>query len=72
MRREGVKEGDLGEEEVKRWCGERLARYKELTGGVRFVDAIPKNASGKILKRVLREEVEREREMEEGEARAKL
>ncbi|KAH6671219.1 4-coumarate-CoA ligase-like protein [Halenospora varia] len=72
VRREGVKEGDLGEEEVKRWCGERLARYKELTGGVRFVDAIPKNASGKILKRVLREEAEREREMEEGKMRAKL
>jgi acyl-coenzyme A synthetase/AMP-(fatty) acid ligase len=33
----------------------RLARYKALEGGVRFVDAIPKNASGKILKRVLRD-----------------
>lgn len=55
------KEGKaLQEEDVKKWCGERLAKFKELTGGVRFVDAIPKNASGKILKRVLREEAEKE------------
>lgn len=60
IRRPG-KEGDkLDEKAVKAWCGERLAKYKELSGGVRFVDAIPKNASGKILKRVLREEAERE------------
>lgn len=47
---------ELDEKRVKAYCAERLARYKELTGGVRFVEAIPKNASGKILKRVLREE----------------
>lgn len=50
----------LDEEKVTEWCKERLAGYKQLTGGVRFVDTIPKNASGKILKRVLREEVEKE------------
>ena len=50
----------LNEEEVKTYMGSRLARYKALTGGVKFVDAIPKNASGKILKRVLREESARE------------
>ncbi|TAQ90522.1 hypothetical protein B7494_g1160 [Chlorociboria aeruginascens] len=49
---------ELNEEKVKKYCGERLAKYKELTGGVQFVDAIPKNASGKILKRVLREMAE--------------
>ncbi len=30
------------------------ARYKRLDGGVEFVDAIPKNGAGKILRRVLR------------------
>jgi acyl-CoA synthetase (AMP-forming)/AMP-acid ligase II len=55
VRRPG-KEGDaLDESEVKKWCGSRLAKYKELTGGVVFVESIPKNASGKILKRNLRE-----------------
>lgn len=56
-----VKESEnLDEHGVKKWCGERLAKFKELTGGVRFVQAIPKNASGKILKRVLREEAKAE------------
>lgn len=43
------------EEEVKDWVLARLARYKTLDAGVRFVDAIPRNASGKILKRILRD-----------------
>ncbi|KAK5678728.1 hypothetical protein LTS10_009172 [Elasticomyces elasticus] len=46
--------------EVKEWVAGRLAKYKWLNGGVRFVDAIPKTASGKILKRLLREEAKRE------------
>jgi len=48
------------EEELKKYCGERLAKYKELTGGVVFLDEIPKNPSGKILKRILREWVVKE------------
>ena len=31
------------------------AKYKRLDGGIEFVDAIPKNGAGKILRRVLRE-----------------
>ncbi|OGM48318.1 putative AMP-binding enzyme [Aspergillus bombycis] len=50
----------LTEEEVQEYLGQRLAKYKALTGGVKFLDAIPKNASGKILKRVLREEAQKE------------
>lgn len=42
-------------EAIKDWVKERLAKYKWLEGGVVFLDAIPKTASGKILKRVLRE-----------------
>ena len=57
----------LDEKTVKAYCAERLARFKELTGGVHFVDAIPKNASGKILKRVLRERAKEE--LEQGKAR---
>ena len=29
--------------------------YKQLAGGVEFVDTIPKNPSGKLLRRFLRE-----------------
>lgn len=32
------------------------ARHKWLKGGVRFIDAIPKSPSGKILRRLLRDE----------------
>lgn len=43
------------EDDVKEWVRRRLAKYKALDGGVVFVDVIPKTASGKILKRMLRE-----------------
>ena len=57
IKRDGV---ELKEGEVMGWVGERLAGYKQLEGGVVFVRSIPKTASGKILKRVLREEARRE------------
>ncbi|KAF2636241.1 4-coumarate-CoA ligase-like protein [Massarina eburnea CBS 473.64] len=53
-------DGRLGEKEVREWMKERLAGYKQLVGGVRFVETIPKNASGKILKKELREIAKRE------------
>ena len=43
-------------EEVHKHMHMRLASYKQLTGGIVFTNLIPKNVSGKILKRVLREQ----------------
>lgn len=57
VRREGT---SMTEQEVKGLIQERLASYKQLTGGVVFLDEIPKSASGKILKRVLRDQAEDE------------
>jgi 4-coumarate--CoA ligase len=50
-----VKKGgvDVSEEDVQKFVEERAAPYKALKGGVIFVDAIPKTASGKILRRVV-------------------
>ncbi len=44
---------DISEDVVMGHLKGHVARYKELRG-VRFVDTIPKSASGKILRRVLR------------------
>jgi O-succinylbenzoate-CoA ligase len=48
------KDASLTEEEVVAHCQGRLARYKQ-PRGVRFIDEIPRNPAGKILKRLLRE-----------------
>ena len=50
----------MEEKEVQSYMKERLAGYKQLVGGVRFVASIPKNASGKILKKDLKEIARRE------------
>jgi len=41
--------------EIIKHTAENKVAYKRLAGGVEFTDAIPKNPSGKILRRVLRD-----------------
>ncbi|KAK4168832.1 4-coumarate--CoA ligase-like 7 [Cladorrhinum sp. PSN259] len=48
------------EQEVAKWMESKVTRYKQLKGGVVFVEAIPKNPSGKILRKVLRERAAKE------------
>ncbi|MGK3745613.1 MAG: 4-coumarate--CoA ligase [Bacillariaceae sp.] len=43
--------------DIYEWVKERVAPYKRLDGGIVFVDSIPKSASGKILRRILRDEL---------------
>jgi acyl-coenzyme A synthetase/AMP-(fatty) acid ligase len=43
------------EGEIVQWCREQMAVYKA-PRTVRFVPALPKTPSGKILKRALREQ----------------
>jgi fatty-acyl-CoA synthase len=45
-----------GDDELLVFLRERLAGYKLPRGGFRFVQELPRNASGKVLKRVLRDE----------------
>ncbi|MFC9518617.1 class I adenylate-forming enzyme family protein [Nocardiaceae bacterium NPDC056970] len=47
-------QGGLQPDVVIAWCRERMAGFKCPTS-VEFVDELPRNATGKILKRVLRE-----------------
>lgn len=45
---------------IVRWLDDRVAPYKKLRGGVRFIDEIPKSPSGKILRRTLKEKAKKE------------
>nr|WP_271210517.1 3-[(3aS,4S,7aS)-7a-methyl-1,5-dioxo-octahydro-1H-inden-4-yl]propanoyl:CoA ligase [Rhodococcus wratislaviensis]GLK35858.1 acyl-CoA synthetase [Rhodococcus wratislaviensis] len=45
----------LAEDDVVAFCKERLANFK-VPRSVRFVDSLPRNPSGKVMKNVLREE----------------
>jgi acyl-coenzyme A synthetase/AMP-(fatty) acid ligase len=47
---------NLSVESVLNYVSGQVAPYKELAGGVKFVDSIPKSASGKILRRLLRDQ----------------
>lgn len=61
------KAGTLSDNDVKQFVKAHFADYKQLRGGVRFIDELPKNAIGKILRRELRE-----RAKAEEDAKAKL
>ena len=53
-------ETSLSEEKVGDYLFQKLANYKRLEGGMKFVARISKTPNGKILKRVLREEAKTE------------
>ncbi|KAF9012476.1 AMP binding protein [Cyathus striatus] len=45
---------------VQKWIQTKVARHKFLRGGVVIIDAVPKSAAGKILRRELRERAKQE------------
>lgn len=47
---------EVSENDMKRFMATRIARYKNLDGGVVFVDTIRRNSTGKILKNILRDQ----------------
>ena len=49
-----VTDGGITEQEIKNFVKSKAADYKQLRGGVVFMDVIPKSASGKILRKDLR------------------
>ncbi|KZT39523.1 amp dependent CoA ligase [Sistotremastrum suecicum HHB10207 ss-3] len=53
----------VGKEQVaaklNAWVEANLSKYKWLRGGIQFVDEIPKNAAGKVLRRLLVDEHEK-------------
>lgn len=59
-------------EAIIKWTAEKVANHKRLRGGVRFIDEVPKSASGKILRRVLKDRAKAEEEGDDGKVKAKL
>lgn len=64
VRRKGAPAGDERKEreaeerlaeELKAFLSERVAPHKHLSGGVRFLEELPKNPTGKLLRRTLKE-----------------
>ncbi|KAL5339908.1 hypothetical protein BJX70DRAFT_142755 [Aspergillus crustosus] len=47
-------------ESITNFMDGKVSRIKRITGGVVFVDSIPKNPSGKILRKLLREQAKQE------------
>lgn len=43
------------EDELHKFLSSRVAGFKQLKGGIRFVDELPKNATGKLLRKTLKE-----------------
>lgn len=60
--KKGVQASKETEQKIVAWLAAKVASHKRLRGGVRFVDEIPKSASGKILRRVLKEQAKKEAE----------
>lgn len=50
-----TKQEELTEDDVKKFVAEKVSQHKHLKGGVEFIAAIPKNPTGKILRRKLKE-----------------
>lgn len=44
----------LDEEKVTKYINPKVAHYKKLKGGVKFIDSIPRNPNGKILRNELK------------------
>jgi len=59
------------EKELHQWVNEKVASHKRLRGGIRFTDVIPKSASGKILRRIVRDNMRAE-ELKKEVAKPKL
>lgn len=47
-------QSSTNEHELQEFVANRVIKYKHLTGGIQFIDSIPKTATGKILRREIR------------------
>ena len=54
------KDQSASPEKIANWLAKRVSRHKRLAGGVVCVNEIPKNPSGKILRKIMRDRAKQE------------
>jgi 4-coumarate--CoA ligase len=71
MLREEFK-GRTTAEEIHAHMKSKVAKHKQLVGGIEFVDEVPKLQSGKIMRKIVKEWAKKDAEKMRGRDRAKL
>ncbi|KAF2095601.1 acetyl-CoA synthetase-like protein [Rhizodiscina lignyota] len=64
--------GKISEKDIQGWMKGKVAKHKQLVGGVVFIDEVPKLASGKIIRKLLKEWSKRDAPILEGKVKARL
>ena len=64
--------GKISPEDIQDWMKTRAAKHKWLQGGVVFIDVVPKLASGKIQRKILRQWAKDDAEKFDASPRARL
>lgn len=57
----GTEKNEATKKSIADWLHQRVAGHKKLRGGIFFIDEVPKSASGKILRRVLKDQALQEK-----------
>ena len=48
------RKGQVDESAIQTWMSQRVAKHKRLQGGVVFIEEVPKSATGKIQRNIIR------------------
>ncbi|PHH50157.1 4-coumarate--CoA ligase 2 [Ceratocystis fimbriata CBS 114723] len=58
--RPGTEPSDALTAEISTWLASKVAPYKKLRGGIRWIKEVPKSPSGKIMRRIVKEWAKKE------------
>jgi acyl-CoA synthetase (AMP-forming)/AMP-acid ligase II len=64
--------GKTTEKDIQDFIAGKVAKHKRLAGGVKFIDEVPKLASGKIVRKLMKEWAKRDAQEMEGKVKARL
>lgn len=64
--------GKVTEDDIKKFVASKVSRHKRLEGGVQFIDEVPKLASGKIVRKLMKEWAKRDAKDVERTVKARL